>query len=77
MEYINNETNQIMTRDEAVEWLKENIGIKFEFTLDRNKIEKQAETEQILLDSYFWTQKAREREYEEDGVRLIDIRIGG
>lgn len=75
MEYINNETNEIMTRDEAIDWLRENIGINFEFTLDTKKLEKQAEAEQILLDAYFWTQESKERIYEEDGVQVIDLRV--
>lgn len=75
MEYINNETREIMTRDEAVDWLYENIGIDFQYTIDSEKMRRQAETEEILLEAYFWTQETKERVYEEDDVQVIDLRI--
>lgn len=73
-EYINNETNEIMTKEEAIDWLKENIGYNFEYTLDTKKLMLQAEMEEILLDAYFWTQESRERVYEKNGIQVIDIR---
>ena len=72
-EYINNETREIMSREEALEWIEENIGISFEYTLDCKKIERQAELREILLETYFWTQEARERVYEKNGVQVFDI----
>lgn len=74
-EYINNETREIMSREEALEWIEENIGISFEYTLNCKKIERQSELREILLETYFWTQEARERVYEKNGVQVFDISI--
>ena len=74
-EYINNETREIMSREEALEWIEENIGITFEYTLDCKKIERQSELREILLETYFWTQEARERVYEKNGLQVFDISI--
>lgn len=74
-EYINYETKEIMSREEALEWIENNIGISFEYTLDVKKIEKQSELREILLETYFWTQEARERVYEKNGVQVFDISI--
>lgn len=74
-EYINYETKEIMSREEALEWIENIIGISFEYTLDVKKIEKQSELREILLETYFWTQEARERVYEKNGVQVFDISI--
>lgn len=74
-EYINYETREIMSRDEAIEWIEENVEISFNYTLDLKKLEKQAEVREILLETYFWTQEARERVYEKNGVQVFDISI--
>lgn len=74
-EYINYETKEIMSREEALEWIENNIGISFEYTLNVKKIEKQSELREILLETYFWTQEARERVYEKNGVQVFDISI--
>lgn len=72
-EYINNETNEIMTKEEAIDWLKEYIGYNLEDTSNIEKMMRQTEMEEILLDAYFWTQEARERIYEKNGIQVVDI----
>ena len=73
MEYINYQTKEIMDREEALEWIKEKGKINFEFTINHDELEMQREIEEVLLEAYFWTQEAKEREYEQDGVQVLDM----
>lgn len=75
LEYINNVNDEIYSnRDSAIEWIKDASGLNFDYTEDKDKITMQNEIIEILLESYFIEQPAKEREYIENDVYVIDLR---